>query len=115
MEKEKIDINEHIIQLKYVAEPEIEKVIEPILHSQTIDEQIEQIEQFDIEVDKIEDPIYTKYITNITEPVNIDGLEYGNIMEILRYCERVMKTQVGLNTTCKPCWIDLIKIFINIR
>lgn len=57
---------------------------------------------------------YRKYI-NQAKSNYLNGIEYSDIMEILRWCERKVGNQIPINVSCSTCVIDLIKMFSNLE
>ena len=41
----------------------------------------------------------------------ISGFTHQMAMEVLRFCENSRGCQIGLNTSCPACLIDLLKMF----
>ena len=45
----------------------------------------------------------------------IQGIKYPEIMEIHRYCERTLKKQLSLDTSCGYCVLNRIKLFASLE
>ena len=45
----------------------------------------------------------------------ISGIKYNEIMEIHRYCERTLKKQLSLDTSCGYCVLNRIKQFASLE
>lgn len=57
---------------------------------------------------------YRKYI-NQSNTNCIQGIKYAEIMEIHRYCERVLNKQLSLDTSCGYCVLNRIKLFASLE
>lgn len=45
----------------------------------------------------------------------ISGIKYNEIMEIHRYCERTLKKQLSLDTSCGYCVLNRVKLFSSLE
>lgn len=56
--------------------------------------------------------IHEKYSKQIAQAKDgyLTGLDYSQAIEILRYIERIRNINLGLNTGCATCMIDLLKM-----
>lgn len=78
---------------------------------------LKQITEVPQTLDSPEPTIHEKYAHWITQAQNgyITGLNYEGLMEILRWCEKKIGTQLSLNMQCNTCIMDLIKLFNNLN
>jgi hypothetical protein len=62
-----------------------------------------------------EPTIHDKYRKFILQSKSnyLNGIEYSDVMEILRWCEKKINNQIPINVSCSTCVIDLIKMFAN--
>ena len=65
----------------------------------------------------VEPTIFDKYrkFLNQVKDNYISGLEYGDIMAMLRYTEEKLNKTIPMNTSCPQCVMDLIRIFSRLE
>lgn len=70
------------------------------------------------QIEQIPEPtIYDKYNTQITEYIKngTTQLTYAQAMEILRYCERKIGSQIPINMSCQSCVDDMFGLFVKLK
>lgn len=69
-------------------------------------------------VKKVEvDEIYIKYenLINQAKSNYIQKIEYSEVMEILRYCEKILNKTIPINVSCSNCVLDLVLLFSRLK
>ena len=61
--------------------------------------------------------IYEKYNHYIIQARSnyLSGIQYPEVIEILRYCEAQVGRSIPINTSCANCILDLVKLFDRLK
>jgi len=61
--------------------------------------------------------IYEKYNHYIIQSRSnyLNGIQHAEVMEILRYCEKVLNRTIPINASCSNCILDIVKLFDRLK
>ena len=76
-----------------------------------------KIDPQDLSIEKIEVSIFDKYrnLINMAKSDFITNYQYSDLIEILRYCEKMYGHPIPMNVNCSSCVIDLIIMFSRLE
>lgn len=68
-------------------------------------------------IEKVEVSIFDKYrnLINMAKSDFITNYQYSDLIEILRYCEKMYGHPIPMNVNCSSCVIDLILMFSRLE
>ena len=76
-----------------------------------------KIDPQDLPIEKVEVSIFDKYrnLINMAKSDFLTNYEYSDLIEILRYCEKMYGHPIPMNINCSSCVIDLIMMFSRLE
>ena len=68
-------------------------------------------------IEKVEVSIFDKYrnLINMAKSDFITNYQYSDLIEILRYCEKMYGHPIPMNINCSSCVIDLVLMFSRLE
>ena len=94
---------------------EVELTKTKIVNKQKIE--LTKIDPQDSPIEKVEVSIFDKYrnLINMAKSDFITNYQYSDLIEILRYCEKMYGHPIPMNVNCSSCVIDLILMFSRLE